>query len=48
MIIAALIAEGTTYITGVDYIERGYENIVRDFASLGVNIILYDSSVKRK
>lgn len=48
LILAGLSAEGTTYITGVEHIERGYENIVKDFASLGADIILYDSDVKRK
>lgn len=48
LILAGLTAEGSTYITGVEHIERGYENIVRDFANLGADIMLYDSDVKRK
>ena len=48
LILAGLAAEGTTYITGVEHIERGYENIVRDFAALGADIILYDNEAKRK
>ena len=47
LILAGLSAEGTTYITGIDHIERGYENIVKDFSALGADIILYDSDVKR-
>jgi UDP-N-acetylglucosamine 1-carboxyvinyltransferase len=47
LILAGLSAEGTTYITGIEHIERGYENIVKDFTSLGADIILYDSDVKR-
>jgi UDP-N-acetylglucosamine 1-carboxyvinyltransferase len=48
LILAGLTAEGTTYITGVEHVERGYENIVKDFASLGADIMLYDSGAKRK
>lgn len=47
LILAGLCAEGITYITGVEHIERGYENIVKDFTSLGADMILYDSDVKR-
>ncbi len=38
MIIAALIAEGTTYISGISYIERGYEDVINKFKSLGADI----------
>lgn len=38
LILAGMIAEGTTFITGVDHIERGYENVVKAFQSLGVHI----------
>jgi UDP-N-acetylglucosamine 1-carboxyvinyltransferase len=38
LIIAALAAEGTTYITGVEHIERGYADIVRVFNSIGASI----------
>lgn len=48
LILAGLSAEGTTYITGVEHIERGCENIVKEFTSLGADIILYDSDVQRK
>lgn len=48
LILAGLMAEGTTYITGVEHIERGYENIIKDFENLGADIQLYDSNVKRK
>ena len=37
---AALIAEGKSEIYGVNYIERGYENIVNKLASIGANIHL--------
>ena len=34
MIIAGLIATGDTYITNVEYIERGYEDIIGKIAKL--------------
>lgn len=40
LVLAGLIAEGTTRITGVEHIERGYEDIVRDFRLLGADISL--------
>ena len=38
MIIAALIARGTTEIEDIYHIERGYENVVDKFAALGADI----------
>lgn len=38
LVLAGLMAEGTTRITGVEHIERGYDNIVRDFVKLGADI----------
>jgi UDP-N-acetylglucosamine 1-carboxyvinyltransferase len=38
LVLAGLMAEGTTRITGVEHIERGYEDIVRDFRTLGADI----------
>lgn len=38
LVLAGLMAEGTTRITGVEHIERGYEDIVRDFGKLGADI----------
>lgn len=35
MIIAGMIARGETEITNVEYIERGYEDIVGKIAKLG-------------
>ncbi len=40
LVLAGLMAEGTTRITGVEHIERGYEDIVRDFRYLGADISL--------
>ena len=38
MIIAALAAQGESEITGVHYIERGYENIVEKLRGIGADI----------
>ncbi len=38
MIIAGLVAEGTTEISNIHLIERGYEDVVGKFASLGADI----------
>ena len=38
MIIAGMLSEGYTTITNISYIERGYEDIVRDLQSVGVEI----------
>lgn len=39
LVIAGLAAEGESFVTGQHYIERGYENICRDFRELGARII---------
>lgn len=38
MIIAALTAKGTTVISNIQYIERGYEEVVEKFRALGADI----------
>lgn len=38
LVIAGLLAEGRTRIAGLSYIERGYEDIVRDLRCLGAKI----------
>jgi UDP-N-acetylglucosamine 1-carboxyvinyltransferase len=40
MVIAGLMAKGTTTIEDIDHIRRGYERIVEKFASLGADIRL--------
>ncbi len=40
LVLAGLMAEGVTRITGVEHIDRGYEDIVRDFRLLGADISL--------
>lgn len=43
LVLAGLMAEGTTRISGVEHIERGYEDIVRDFKKLGAEISMCSS-----
>ena len=38
LIIAALYADGTTVIDGIEYLERGYENFVENLCNLGAKI----------
>ena len=38
LVLAGLLAKGDTFVNNCYYIERGYENIVRDFRSLGAYI----------
>ena len=38
MVIAGLVAEGTTNISNIKYIERGYADVVTKFQSLGADI----------
>lgn len=45
LVLAGLMADGTTRITGVEHIERGYEDIVRDFRQLGADISLVTGSL---
>jgi len=44
LMLAGLAAEGKTVITGVQHIERGYENIVDTFRSLGANVAKYEDA----
>ncbi len=38
LVVAGLLAKGTTHIYNTEYIHRGYENIVNDLKGLGANI----------
>ena len=40
LVIAGLGAKGTTVVTNIEHILRGYENLDKKFASLGANIII--------
>lgn len=39
LVIAGLMAEGESYVSGCPYIYRGYENICRDFRELGARVV---------
>lgn len=39
LIIAALVADGQTEITELHHIDRGYENLIEKFQSIGANIV---------
>ncbi len=43
MVVAGLMASGVTDISGVDYIQRGYENMDKKLISLGARIELVDA-----
>ena len=38
MIIAGLVAEGQTEITDIEYIDRGYEQVVEKLTAVGADI----------
>ena len=42
MVLAGLAAKGTTEISEIYHIERGYENLVGKFKSLGADIMKID------
>ena len=39
LVIAGLMAEGESFVSGCPYIYRGYENICRDFRELGARVV---------
>ncbi|NLL79683.1 MAG: UDP-N-acetylglucosamine 1-carboxyvinyltransferase [Clostridiales bacterium] len=46
LVIAGLAAEGITAISGRQYIDRGYENIAKDFETLGAKVLYEENSGK--
>jgi UDP-N-acetylglucosamine 1-carboxyvinyltransferase len=44
MVLAGLKAEGTTTITNVEHILRGYENIIEKLKNIGADIELIDEN----
>ena len=38
LVIAGLVAEGTTKVTGCEFLERGYVDIVKDLSKLGARL----------
>ena len=47
VILAGLISEGTTYVENIDYVERGYEDIVGKLSNLGANIKIILESLNK-
>ena len=45
LILAGLTAEGKTIITGVEHIERGYDNVIEQFRGLGANLTLHEGEI---
>lgn len=43
LVIAGLVAEGSTVISDIEYILRGYENIISKFKSVGADIEIIDT-----
>ena len=48
MLIAGLIAKGTTSIDNIVYIDRGYDNVVGKFSNLGADIVRVSEEDKPK
>ncbi|WP_151735486.1 UDP-N-acetylglucosamine 1-carboxyvinyltransferase [Paenibacillus tengchongensis] len=46
LLLAGLAAEGSTYITGVEHIERGYEDVIGSFRSIGAKVAMYESDAQ--
>lgn len=46
LIIAGLAAQGVTEISCIEYIERGYDNLVEKFNGLGAGISLVEDEVE--
>lgn len=44
LVLAGLMAEGKTVVRGIEYIERGYENIVADLSGMGAAIEYCDEA----
>jgi len=42
LVVAGLVARGTTLISGVEHIDRGYEHLVEKLTSLGAHVIRLD------
>lgn len=47
LVIAGLFAEGVTRITGVEHLERGYEDLEGDLRRLGADVTLRDSGEEK-
>lgn len=45
MIIAGLIADGTTKVLNTEYVDRGYERFVEKLQSVGADIVREETSL---
>ncbi len=45
--LAALAADGVTRITGVEHLERGYDDVIGSFAALGARLTLCEAEDER-
>lgn len=48
LLLAGLAAEGSTFITGVEHIERGYEDVIGSFRAIGAKVSIQDHTGKEK
>ncbi|WP_199613787.1 UDP-N-acetylglucosamine 1-carboxyvinyltransferase [Paenibacillus alkalitolerans] len=46
LLLAGLAAEGSTWITGVEHIERGYEDVIGSFRSIGAKLSMRELDVQ--
>ncbi|MBU7320897.1 UDP-N-acetylglucosamine 1-carboxyvinyltransferase [Paenibacillus oleatilyticus] len=47
LVLAGLAAEGCTRITGVEHLERGYEDVIGSFRALGAKLSLHEGETER-
>ncbi len=47
LVLAGLVAEGCTRITGVEHLERGYEDVIGSFRALGAKLSLHERETER-
>lgn len=46
LLMAGLAAEGSTFITGVEHIERGYEDVIGSFRSIGAKLSMLEMDAR--
>lgn len=45
--LAALAAQGVSYITGLEHLERGYANLPAKLRTLGARVAVFDEAIKQ-
>ncbi len=48
LVLAGLVAEGCTRITGVEHLERGYEDVIGSFRALGAKLSLHERETEQQ